>query len=841
MSKLTDRYVDFVERKRKLVLGITSFFMVGFTVFIFNLTVDLSTEAFLFPNDPLLKQYAQFQDRFGNDDMILLAVTGDVFSNEFLEKIDSLQKELATHVPYAKDVTSIINISQLYVEKDLESGLSTLYVDDLLKNFPEEKLSQKELQELKNEVLADPGYRNQIISEDGNTTTIFVQLYSNKEIDEQETKDENAQEDGVDTDDFANLEDLFEDDVTPQEEVFDTELDMEGTEDKDYISTYLSNTRSRDVNAMATSIAKKYDTPDFDVALVGHALLIPSLINALLKDAVIFLPMLLLMIVIFIKIMFKRKSAILFTMLVAGLTNISFFGLLSLSNTPITLMSNITPIMLISIGLGAVVHLLVLVYEKFDEGYTKIDALKYAFDHSGWPIILTTLTSAAGIFSFYFSSIKPMQDFGILGAVGLLISLVLTLLVIPCLLLTLPIKPLPIQKRKISLLIDKMLLAHANTAYRIRILTLVLSVGIIFVAFLGVKNVYFSHKSIEWLPLKSEFRKDSKIVDKVMKGSNFLEIYIDTKKHNGVYEPSFLNKAEKLEQYLYAYKNDYISVGKVLSLNEMIKKTNKVLHNNDETYYTIPDTRELVAQELLLLENGGTDTLENFVDLNYQHYRLTVTVPDLDAVFFSEFLRDVETKMHEIFKDDDYTYYTTGSVALIVKIIEATILSARTSYIIAFIVIGILMILLTKNISIGLISMIPNILPIFILLGIVGFSTINLDMFVLLIGCVLLGIAVDNTIHFIHVYGDYYRQGNSDIKSIELTFLSTGKAMISASIILMAGFSVLIFARMRNFHNFGMLAVIGVVCALFSDFFLTPALMVYVTKFGLFEKKKKKK
>lgn len=834
MQNIINNYINFLDKKKNIILISCIVSVILSAIAIVNIKIDLSSEGFLFPDDPKILQYSKFQDKFGSDEAILLVVKGDVFSNEYLQKIYALQQDIEEKIPYVKDITSIINVSQLYLE-EMEDGSSTIRVDDLLKGFPDKKLSDDELQQLKANVLNDPVFTDQIISKDGSASVVAVELKSRRLIENEqlaETQNTSAE------DDFSDLDALFANEVTSETETSSKAIEDPPDERSAYKSVYLSNQQSRSVDKAARELVETHQDEDFEIHLVGLALLIPTLINALLRDALVFMPLLLIMIVVFIKLVFKRTSAIMYSILLPGVTNICLFGLMAIFSAPITLVTNILPTIMISIGLGAIIHLLVLIYSKFDTGYTKQDALKYAFHHSSWPIILTSLTSAAGIFSFHFSAIKPMRDFGTFGAVGLIISLIFTLLVVPVLILKFPIKSQKITSNKFSLFIDKLLSKHSLFAYKIRLITLVASGVLIGVSLMGIKNVYFSHKPVDWLPEDSQFKRDTETVDDLLKGSNFLEIFIDTGEDGGVLEPNFLHKIEQLETFLYEYKGDFINVGKVMSLNGLIKKTNKLLHDNNPEHYKIPESRELVAQELLLLENGGTGTLDNFVDLNYRYYRVTVTVPDLDAVFFRKFLNKLRDEMDTLFHGKDYTYYSTGGITLMSTIIDATIQSSKISYVIAFAVITILMIILTQRILVGCMSMLPNILPIFVLLGIVGFTSINLDMFVLLIGCVLLGIAVDNTIHFIHVFSDYLKQGNDTKTAIRLTFLSTGKAMLSTSIILIGGFSILLFASMRCFQIFGFMSMIGVIVALFSDFFLTPALMIYAARFRLLKVQK---
>lgn len=828
------KYIALLDKYKKRILPLILVAVIAMGFAITKIEVNLNTDAFLFKTDPILQQYRIYQDIFGNDSIAILAIKGDVFSNEYLDTIYKLQNEIKKTVPYISDITSLINISQIYSETT--DGESTLFVDDLLADFPDTRLSAKDLSSLKETVLNDPVYRNRVVSEDGAYATILIEFFSPKALSLQDSKNINsADAEGIDEVSFDDFDALFDDTGEADTEQKTAEYISSVVNDNENL--YLTIKQTKTITQSLQKIIARYNADDFDIAMVGESLLIPILSQYLLQDLFLFFPILIVAMVVLVLLLFRRSSALLFCFSVASFTNIITIGMMALLNIPISLVLNILPLILFTMSIGAVIHLISIVYKQFDNGYSKQEALSYTLIHSGWPIILTSITSAGGIFSFYFSSIKPIQSFGMMGAFGLLVALFLTIVFVPLLILILPIKRKSIQlindDNKHTIIDDK-LSSFANFSYKHRIATCIFSILLVGGALFGVKNVIFSHSAIKWLPKHSQYKKDVGIIDKVLKGSNSLTIFIDTKKENGVLEPAFLKKIESYISTMEQYDDGHVQLGTIVSFNTMIKKTNQILHDNDPNMYSIPDTSALVVQEVLLLENGGQDALRTFVDLNYRYTQITLMAPDFDAVYFTKLLQYSDGILDNLFKENEYEYFSTGGLALLTRIIAATIESAKKSYLIAFGVIFILMILLTKNLWIGIVSMIPNLLPLFILLGVIGFTPINLDMFVLLVGCVLLGIAVDNTIHFIHVFRNYMGEGFSHQEAIRNTFLSTGKAMLTASLVLLAGFGVFVFAQMNNFKSFGIMAVIGIIVALFADFLLTPALMSFLIR----EKKK---
>jgi predicted RND superfamily exporter protein len=193
-------------------------------------------------------------------------------------------------------------------------------------------------------------------------------------------------------------------------------------------------------------------------------------------------------------------------------------------------------------------------------------------------------------------------------------------------------------------------------------------------------------------------------------------------------------------------------------------------------------------------------------------------------MYYVPFIEEIETRAGQIF-GSDMKITTTGVMALFGRIIYASIYSAVTSYIIAAAVITLLMIFLLGNIRLGLISMIPNLMPIIITIGAMGWLNISLNMFTMLIGSIAIGIAVDDTIHFVYNFRRYFSQSGDPVEAIRNTLQTAGQAMLTTTIVLSIGFFIFMFASMQNFFYFGLLTGTALILALASDFLLAPALM----------------
>lgn len=353
---------------------------------------------------------------------------------------------------------------------------------------------------------------------------------------------------------------------------------------------------------------------------------------------------------------------------------------------------------------------------------------------------------------------------------------------------------------------------------------------VVALSLLAATQVQLSHNPLKWFQPDNENRVSTEVIDAQMNGSVTIEVVIDTGKENGWVNPEKLEKLNALSDKLEAYKDEFTHVGKVVSLATIVKETNRALHENNEAFYTIPKEANLVSQELLLFENSGSDDLEDVVDSQFSKARLTVKLPWTDSIQALGVLDYVKTEVNKSFPNDKIE--TTGMIPLLVNTFSNSIHSSVMSYTIAGVAITFMMMLILGSARLGLISMIPNLTPIIMGLLIMYVGNMPLDMFTLLIGSIAIGLAVDDTIHFMHNFKRYYLQSGDSAKAIEQTFFTTGKAMVITTLVLALGFYAYIAAYMISVQNFGILTGSVIVFALLSDLLLAPALMIVAAKRG---------
>ena len=246
-------------------------------------------------------------------------------------------------------------------------------------------------------------------------------------------------------------------------------------------------------------------------------------------------------------VMFRRVSGVIFPFIIIIATLFSTIGLMAATGASIKLPTQILPSFLLAVGVGASVHILAIFYYRLHHGDNKEDAIAYSMGHSGLAVVMTSLTTAAGLGSFSTAQVAPIADLGIYASSGVLISLVYTMILLPALIAVVPIKANTHhdQKKKTQFL-DRLLISIADFSTTFPKQIIAVSAVIILIAGGLASTVVFSHNVLMWMPPDFDIRKTTELVDKNLKGSTTLEVIVDTGKENGLYDPSVLNRLESL-------------------------------------------------------------------------------------------------------------------------------------------------------------------------------------------------------------------------------------------------------------------------------------------------------
>ena len=787
IERLFTRWGHFVVRRRWATLALTLVVTAGLIGFLPDLRFDNSIEAFLMADDPERVRYDEFRARFGRDsDVLVILHPPEIFDLGFLETVKQFQEDVERDVPYVEEIMSLVNARSTY-GRDEE-----LVVEDLMEAWPQ---TAADLVALEARVLANPLYQNILIAESGAYTVVSIKPFTYSPT--------------APTDDaLAGFDDAEADTGTASSEVL---TDREGKEL---------------VTALRQVLAR-YEGPDFEAHMIGGPVENSHLDTAMTRDVMVFQTLSILIAAALLFLLFRRISGVVLPLVVVNLAMLATFGVMARIDIPMSTTLQILPAFLTVVGICDAIHILAIVYQRMSEGASRDEAIPYALGHSGLAVVMTSVTTAAGLMSFGIAEMLPIAQLGIIAPIGVMLAMGYSLVLLPALLAVLRLKPFVASDTRRDAA-DRFLewATTMSTTYPWRIVSVTTAILVVFAG--GVSRVHFSQDMMRWFPDGDPLRTAAELIDHEFGGATTLEVLIDTGRENGLHEPDTLRRIERAMRHVEALTIGGQPIGKSISIVDVAKETHQALNENRPAYYRIPEERRLIAQEMLLFENSGSDDLEDVTDSQFRTARMTVRTPWVDAMLYPDFVDEVRRDFGEIL-GPDLPFELTGGAPLYSQVFESVILSMARSYVFALAVVTPLLVLLVGNLLRGLVAMIPNLIPVFMVLGLMGWLDIPLDMTTLLIGGIVIGLAVDDTIHFMHKFNRYYEDTGSATEAVRATLASTGRAILFTSLVLGLGFAVFFFSYMNNTAWFGVLVSFSCLIAFLADVLVGPALMVLVT------------
>lgn len=751
-----------------------------------RLTIDTRDESFFHPDDPTLIAYNQFRDTFGQDDMFLVGLKPDEgFTNGFFSLLAQIHQELEQSVPYLDEITSLVNARVVRAQGD------TLIVEDLMEQPPKDPPERQRLLDLIDHY---PLYDRLLVSPDRSLTCILIRAKAHVGVDE------------------MDLMDGFSDQppAAPDE------------------PSYLSNEQNVEIHEAIKQTVAQFEGRGVEFFFTGTPAFVAEIQKGIERDLVRMMPLSMLVIIIFLAVLFRRISGVLFPLMVVVFSLVSTLGIMAAVNIAISNAISILPTFLVVVGIADSVHILTIFYRNHARSKDKRQAIVDAVGFAGLPVLMTSLTTACGVASFSWADVAIIAQLGYIAPVGVMLAFVYTVVLLPALIALFPMRPGRMPSRKRQPLADRLFDRIAKTTTRRPLLVTVAGCLVIVTAGFFASQVRFSHSSLKWMPPDSDIRVHTEKLDKINGGTVMLEVTLDTGKENGLHEPEFLRKLAQAGEAVPKINLHGLAAGKAWSIADVLKETNRALNNDRGDAYQVPQSRPLIAQELLLFESSGSDDLEDFTDSTYQTARLTILAPFADAILYTDYVQQVRAYLGRLFPEAKVVL--TGHMALFVQIIKHFISSMAKSFGFALVVITGLMILIIGRVRIGLLSMVANIVPIVLVFGIMGIFGIPLDMATILIGSIVLGLVVDDSIHFLHHFRKAFESTADVEKAVAETLHTTGRALTITSLVLCGGFFIYSLSFLASNARFGLLSGCAIIFALAADFLLLPALLSLVVR-----------
>jgi len=797
-----EAWSEYVVQHRWWVLLLVSIFTGLIVPQLRHATVDLSIESFLSKNDPSVAEYDAFRAQFGNGTFGLLTVETreSVFTLENLQRLRALHEDIEANTPYLEEITSLVNVRHTRGEEDV------LVVEELDEYWP---ATEAELPAFRTLVLSNPAYVGNLISANGRLSSVVLEpnSYSSAASEELDVSAESFEEMAGESD--ATHARSREDYLSPDEESAFAQALLE----------------ARD----------RHQTDDFRIHASGIPIANYSMATemsaSMMRDMIVGL----LLIAALLYLLFRRISGVVLPLLAVWLSMLMTLALFPIFGYPLNGNTQILPTFLLAVGIADAVHILAVFYKLYDRGMEKQAAIVAAMKNTAIAVVMTTLTTAAGLLSFASSDLMPIRSLGIFGSIGVLLALYYTVALVPALLAILPVRRRTrgndedaSREYPLLTLIDRVIFALGDFGVRHARGILIFAVGVSLFALAGVARLEFSHDPLRWYAIDHPTRVAAELVDKEMSGAQTMQVVFDSHHENGLYEPAFLQLLDEVKQHIESRQVNTTYAKQAISILSVVKETHKALNGGDEAFYRIPAERETVAQELLLFESSGADDIEDFADSSFQLARFSVLLPFTNAIGYEEYIDTLHAELTEMVEASglqEVTFTITGVMVIFARTLRAMLTSTLKSYGLAFAMVGILMILLMGGLRRGLLAFTPNIIPILFTVGMMGWMGLPLNMLTSMVGCIIIGIAVDSTIHFMHHYRKVSEHEPDPRAAVRETLENVGRALTFTSMVLVGGFIVHTLDEFASSRYFGILLSFSISIALLANLVLAPALM----------------
>lgn len=803
-NKATNKIVDRVDNaffaladwsiQHRVLVTLATFtlFIVGLA-FASKVQIDNSIDSFFYKQDPAYIAYLDYLEDFSSDEVIYLMYSAPEhehgpFDLEVMRTVANLTKTLELEIPFARKVTSLAN-----VEFMRPVGEDDIEIDELLINFPE---TQAELLTLREAVLEKPIYRNYLINDTADYAAIIVQM-----------------------------------EVSTAHDVETIRLDKNKPADTENLYPVVSDRALREILNRP-----EFTAQGIEFFISGDVPMNTSYQDLMLGDTVLITGISLLIILGLCATLFRATVAGIVGPLAVVLASVALtIGFLGVLGWKVGNFFTMLPTLLCAVGVAQSVHILLEFQRQLANLGDRKEAAKAALHKVGGPCLMAALTTAAGFAVMLVSDLRMLAEFAVYSSFGIITTFIFssTLLVI---FLggknrknDIARQGKPFVSRFVTTAVDRAIsinLARPNTV----LIVFGLAFVVAFVGILQLRNDFsFLHEfkpSVQW-------RIDTEKIEKEMGGTLRMSYLIDTQTPDGIKNPALLQQMEKIQRF--AEQNPLVK--KTLSLADVIKDLNQTFHNNNRDYFVIPNEQDLLAQYFLVYEMSGGEELEEFTSYDFSR---TVIEFQVEMTYASE-TRKILKSIDDFIAQNPLPSTEaglgiegrkTGIGLLWVKLADHIQTTQIQSYTLVFSMIALFMCINFGSIKVGLLSMIPNLTPIIIALGGLGWAGVPLDYMKLLLATIAIGIAVDDTIHLVTRFRSRFYSTGRYADALKLGLQDVGPALTVTSIVLVTAFASYLLSSTTVLSNFGVLLSATIATALLADLFLMPVLLMKLKPFG---------
>ncbi len=788
---------NIIERP-KTIFSILIILLLSFGYFSKDFRLDASSDTLLLENDPDLKFLRKVNDKYGAKEFLVLTYSPKekIISNKSINDLSNLKIEIQN----LKWVESVITILDIPLLDSSDEPLGKR-----LENFKTLKNEDIDRERGFNEILNSPVFRNFVISEDGTSTGIIVNIKRDKKL---------------------------------------KELQKIGGEELEKYKDYLKIKNHQNIKEIRKIISSYNKSAT--IYLGGIPMIADDMITFIKSDIIVFGIGVLLFIILTLWYIFKKIIWIIIPISSCFFSVLIMMGLLGLIGWKVTVISSNFIALMLILTMAMNIHLstrfLQLQKEFPKNSNSKI--IFFATTKMFWPILYTVLTTICAFLSLIFSEIKPVIDFGWMMTLGLITSFVVTFTLLPTLLNFFSKSHAEIKEQKNSIITEYLSLVSIKKGRTVFILTFI----IIVLSIVGINKLEVENSFINYFDKKTEIYKGMKFIDENLGGTTPMDVIVkfsddienETNNSDDDFDDWEDNEDKNPEKYwftkdkvdkikkIHNYLDSLPAVGKVLSFSSILEVAKK-LNNN----------KELGTLEMGVLYSKLPNTIKKqivnpYISIEHNEARISLRIKDsMKGLRRNELINqinyDLENKLN--LKKDEYKL--AGVLILFNNLLQSLFKSQILT--LGFVMLGILImfLILFRNIKLSLIGVVPNFIAAFFILGIIGLMEIPLDMMTITIAAITIGIAVDNSIHYIYRFKEEYSKINNYNKTIKKCHSSVGIAILNTSITIVFGFSILVLSNFIPTIYFGIFTGIAMLLAMTSVLTLLPALIIFFKPFSV--------
>ncbi len=746
-------------------------------------------DEFLTVKESTKKNDARFKELFGsNDSIVLLFESDDVFKPEVLQAIKDIGAELLEKVPYSDSITSITD-TDITVGTDEGIEITNPFRDGIPSD-------PADLQKAKDFILSRKSIVNKLVTQDATETWLVLSLKA-----------------------------------TPPEEVW--------SKTSTKAPMYVIGEAAIDIVTDPKYHSAAYTikpaglpyTETEEKVVMGH--------ETTKSVGLSFLCMIILLI-IFTRSL-RGTIVPLFATFFGITTVLGIMGFLHISGK--SEMMSVPIVLAMALSVGYSIHLVNSFKTSFYELGKRKEAVIASIENTGWPLFFTVVTTVVSVLSFLTTDLKPMRWMGAASAAMVFAVYVYVSVLIPILMSfgkdseagkdsanTHNAKAARAQK------LDARFERFGRTVIKRRKAIITAFTLITAACIPALFKIDVNMDNFKFMGLRIPYIRRIYEITQSQLGSYFsYNIMLTFDEDDAVKNPDVLKKLDKLSTLIGTFRLTKMNNGvpKIFSILDIVKEMNQTMHSDDPAFYTIPDDEDLLAQLLFLYEISGGQT-SRWVDEEFRTLRMSIDVASYDANELAANLKTIEQTCAELFPQADC--HLIGAAVQFAELNNKIVFGELYSFFTSLVAIAILMMLVFGSVKMGLIGLIPNIFPVLVIGAIMGYLGISLDLMTMAIMPMILGIAVDDTIHFTNHAKYLFEKEKSYDRAIFGTFYSIGKTLAMTTIILSATFLVYLTCNIAAILRLGVLAAVGLMSALAADYLMTPVL-IYISKpFGKEEK-----